>query len=169
MADMAGQSIPRLALTLAAAVGVVALLGVGIMFRAADPLAPAGNSSASVAVPEVPGAEPAQAFGTRAFERPLFHRDRAPGPDKAPASPDSAPDAPDTAGAQGDGSAIRLRGIIIGERGARAALQGDTAVEPTWVGKGDTVDGWTVETITADTVRLRNGDETVVIKFSRDE
>jgi hypothetical protein len=169
MADMSGQSLPRLILTIILAAAVVALLGLGVMFRATDPLAPASGHTAPVTVPEVPGAEQAPPAGARAFERPVFHRDRAPGPDKAPASSDADPDAPDTSTAQSDGSEIRLRGIIIGERGARAALQGATAVDPTWVGKGDTVDGWTVETITADTVRLRNGDETVVIKFSRDE
>jgi hypothetical protein len=168
---MFGQPASRIAINLTLGVAIVALLGAAIIFRTTDPLTPSGGPSAIVEIPAMPetGATPEQ--GTAAFTRPMFSRDRAPGGDVAPpiTSDGNDPTQPSGNDTGEDPGAFALKGIIIGERGARAALQPANAAEPTWVGAGDTVGGWKVESINAERVRLRNGDEVVEIKFSRDE
>jgi hypothetical protein len=174
MADMAGQNLPRIVLGAVLLVAVGGLIALGVMYRLTDPAAPSG-APGEVSIPDVPDAEQAPPVGTDAFERPLFHRTREPGPDGPPAftEPSSDPDtsgaAPGTVRRAADPSQFTLQGIIVGERGARAAVRGATATGPTWVKRGDEVDGWTVESITADIVRLRKGDQVAELKFSRDE
>ncbi len=169
---MLSQPASKMAVTLTLGVAIVALLGAGVIFRTTDPLTPTGDVSAEVEIPAMPETGDAPELGTEAFTRPMFSRDRAPGGDKAPAATveNGDPTQPSDSGdASEDPSAFALKGIIIGERGARAALQPANAAEPTWVGAGDTVGGWKVESINAERVRLRSGDEVVEIKFSRDE
>jgi len=64
---------------------------------------------------------------------------------------------------------MTVKGVIISERGARAALQATGAAVLTWVKAGETVDGWKVESITASTVRISNGDEVVDLKVREDQ
>lgn len=160
---MLGQSTPRFVLSLLIGAATVVLLGAGVIFLTTDPLAPSGNGQTAVTIPAVPETRPPPEFGDEAFRRPMFSSNRAPGPDGPPtASADSAT----TETANGARAAeFSLKGVIIGERGARAALQSDTAPDQTWVGVGDTVDGWKVESINSNRVRLRNGDEVVELKI----
>lgn len=158
--------VPRIVM-LAAAGGLIAL---GLSFRATDVKAMAkAGSNEPVSIPALPAATPAGEDATDAFTRPLFHRDRAPGPDKAPAVPvdSSNPDITDSGGE--DSPAPQLKGVIIGERGGRVALQSANAAAPVWAKVGEVVDGWTVEAITAKGVRVRNGDDVADIKFSDDK
>lgn len=163
---MFGQSAPRTVISLVLGVAIVALLGAGVVFMTTDPLTPSGTGQA-MEIPAVPETVQPPEPGTEAFERPMFNRDREPGPDGPPAQAGANPSA--DASGRGDAAKFSLRGIIIGERGARAALQPHTAPEPTWVGAGDTLDGWKVESIKEKLVRLRNGDDVVELKFSGDE
>lgn len=160
---MSSQPAPRLVISLVIGAAIVALLGAGIIFLTTDPLAPSGNGQAAVEIPAVPETQPPPEQGTEAFTRPMFNSQRAPGPDGPPASASTDTASSDTAGSD-IASEFTLKGVIIGERGARAALQSDTAPDQTWVGVGDTVDGWKVESINAQRVRLRNGDEVVELK-----
>lgn len=146
-----------------------ALMGAGIVSLSTDAKAPRANASQDqVTIPTVPPAEAIPPIGTDAFTRPMFNRDRALGPDKAPPAPsdstdpsgtDSAPDAP------ADASAMVLKGIIVTDRGARAGLQAPGSDALTWVRTGETIDGWKVEAITQNSVRIRNGDEVVELKI----
>lgn len=167
---MSGQPFPRLLATAVLGAGIVGLVAAGAMFRMTDPAAAPADGQ-PVAIPEVPATEPPPPPGVRAFEQPLFHRNRAPGPDGPPAiAADPAdPSGPAQSASSGDAASFKLKGVIINDRVARVAIQGATATAPVWVSKGEEVDGWTVETITAAMVRLRNGDEVAELKFSRDE
>lgn len=160
---MFGQSAPRMVISLVTGAAIVALLGAGVIFLTTDPLASSGDGQGDVEIPVVPDMQSPPEQGTEAFTRPMFSRDRAPGPDGPPAAASSDGASGDTVNA-GKASGFTLKGVIIGERGARAALQSDKATEPTWVGSGQTVDGWKVESINSQRVRLRNGDEVVELK-----
>jgi hypothetical protein len=151
---------------LAAAGGLVAL---AIQFRTTDLAAMAATTTSEpVAIPTFPPATQADTQATDAFTRPLFTRDRMPGPDMAPAvaSVSEDPDAPATS--DDPTVAPALKGLIIGERGGRVALQAADAPAAVWVKVGEKVGNWTVEAITVRGVRLRNGDNVADIKFSKD-
>ncbi len=166
MSGTASNIIP--AVVMLAAAGALVVLGV--QFRMTDLAAmAAATSSEPVAIPTFPPAVQAETDATDAFTRPLFTRDRAPGPDKAPAvvSASEDPDAPD--GDDDSTTAPVLKGLIIGERGGRVALQAADASTAMWVKVGEQVGGWTVEAITARGVRVRNGDTVADIKFSKDK
>lgn len=171
---MAGQNLPRIAVGALLLAGIGGLLALGVIFRMTDPTAPT-SATGEVSIPAVPETEEAPPVGTDAFERPLFHRTREPGPDGPPAvtepstDPDSTGAEPSTGERAGDPAEFTLQGIIVGERGARAAVRGATATGPTWVKRGDEIDGWTVESITTNVVKLRKGDQVAELKFSRDE
>lgn len=161
---MFGQSAPRFVISLVIGAAIVALLGAGVIFLTTDPLAPSGNGQAAVEIPAVPETQAPPELGGEAFTRPMFNSQRALGPDGPPAS--ASTDGANTETADSDvATEFTLKGVIIGERGARAALQSDTAPDQTWVGVGDTVDGWKVESINSQRVRLRNGDEVVELKI----
>jgi hypothetical protein len=165
MSGKASNAIP--AVVMLAAAG--ALVALGLQFRMTDMAAmAAATSSEPVAIPAFPPPTQAETDATDAFTRPLFTRDRAPGPDRAPAvaSVSEDPDAPD--GADDSGTPPALKGLIIGDRGGRVALQPADAPAAVWVKVGQQVGGWTVEAITARGVRVRNGDNVADIKFSKD-
>jgi hypothetical protein len=88
--------------------------------------------------------------------------------DMAPAvaSVSEDPDAPATS--DDPTVAPALKGLIIGERGGRVALQAADAPAAVWVKVGEKVGNWTVEAITVRGVRLRNGDNVAEIKFSKE-
>lgn len=146
-----------------------ALVTLGVQFRATDVAAmAAAGGTEPVAIPTFPPATQAETEATDAFTRPLFTRTRAPGPDKAPAIA-TASDDPDAPDASDDSqTAPALKGLIIGERGGRVALQAADAAAPVWAKVGEEVGGWTVEAITDHGVRVRNGDNVADIKFSKD-
>ena len=169
---MSGQSPLKLMASLVLGAGTVALVASGLTSITTNAAAPRAEPG-SIAIPEAPATAPTPPFGSEAYTRPMFHRDREPGPDRAPpadvADP-AAPTPPDGSPAPaGDLSAFTLKGVIIGERNARAALLAPGAAEPVWVARGDTLEGWTIEAITANGVRIRNGDDAAEIKFLKDE
>ncbi len=165
MSGKASNIIPAVVMLTAAG----ALVALGIQFRATDMAAmAAATNSEPVTIPPFPPATQAETQATDAFTRPLFTRERAPGPDKAPAiaSVSADPDASDTP--DDSATAPILKGLIIGERGGRVALQPADASAAVWVKVGEKVGGWTVEAITVRGVRVRNGDAVADIKFSKD-
>lgn len=165
MSGKAPKIVPTVAM-LAVAGGLVAL---GIQFRATDMAAmAAAGGTEPVTIPTFPPATQAETEATDAFTRPLFTRDRAPGPDKAPAIVNTStdPDSPDSSNESSE--APTLKGLIIGERGGRVALQSADASAPVWAKVGEEVGGWTVEAITVRGVRVRNGDNVADIMFSKD-
>lgn len=173
---MARQPLPKLALSVLLIGASAALIGSGILSLTTDAKVMRPDAEQEpVTIPAVPPIETAPEVGTDAFVRPMFHRNRAPGPDKAP--PQSAidladPSAPVTGNepdAPGDASAFVVKGIIIGENGARAALQNPGDGSLTWVRSGETIQGWKVDSINANRVRISNGDEVVEIKVREDK
>lgn len=171
------QPLPKLVLSLLVAGAAVVLTALGIIWLTTDAkIARADASKEPVTIPVVPSPEAVPEAGTDAFTRPMFHRDRALGPDKAPIVPEtdpadpSDPGSPDvTSAGPGDASAITVKGIIINGNGARAALQSSGSTELTWVRRGDTFDGWKVDSIGASGVRISNGDEVVEVKVRKDK
>lgn len=164
MSGKALNSFPSLVM-LAAAAGFVAL---GLQFRSTDMAAmAAAKSNDPVVIPAVPPAAQVADAATDAFERPLFHRDRQPGPDGPPAAlPGDDPDAPDAS--TEDAPAPTLKGLIIGVRGGKASLAPSDGSGAVWVKVGEDVGGWTVEAITSKGVRVRNGDEVAELNFKKD-
>jgi hypothetical protein len=171
------QPLPKLVLSLIIAGAAAVLIALGIIWLTTDArIARADAGKEPVIIPAVPSPEAVPETGADAFTRPMFHRDRALGPDKAPIAPatdpadPSDPASPDTTTAgPGDASAIAVKGIIINGNGARAALQSSGSTELTWVRRGDTFDGWKVDSIGANSVRISNGDEVVEVKVRKDK
>lgn len=169
------RALPKFVLGLVLIGASAALAGAGVISFATDAKAPRINvRQEPVIVPAVPPAVAIPPIGTDAFTRPMFNRDRAQGPDKAPpvtadnADPSSS-NTGDGSDAPGDVTAMTARGVIISDRGARAALQIPGSSALTWVGAGETVDGWKVESITENTVRIRNGDDVAELKVREDQ
>lgn len=171
---MASHTLPRFGITLLLGAAAAGLVLAGLSFRATDATIPPDIEPGEVTIPTAPPVSDAPPMATDAFTRPLFHANREPGPDKAPAVPaDVAPDPVDGEPAEpGDAPAAEsfvLKGLIIGERGARVALQAPSGGAPVWAKVGDAVEGWTVDAINADRVRLRNGDQVAEIKLFKDK
>jgi hypothetical protein len=176
MADMSRTPLPKLALGLLLVGTSAALAGAGVVSLTTDAKVARVNAGPEqVVVPAVPPAAAVPPVGDEAFTRPMFNSQRALGPDKVPpakadnADPSASDGAGNTPDAPGDMSAMTVRGIIISERGARAALQAPGAAALTWVKVGETVDGWNVESITASTVRISDGDKVVDLKVREDQ
>lgn len=164
---MSGKALNNISslVMLAAAAGCVAL---GIQFRSTDMAAmAAAKSNDPIVIPTVPPAAPLAEPATDAFERPLFHRDRQPGPDGPPPAPPS--DDPNAPEASTEGApAPTLKGLIIGVRGSKASLVPSDGSGAVWAKVGEDVGGWTVEAITSKGVRVRNGDEVAELNFKKD-
>jgi len=170
---MSGQPLPKLVLSLVLVAASAALVGVGITSLTTDAKAPNGAASQPpVVVPAVPPAEVVPPIGTDAFTRPMFNRDRAQGPDKAPPPTSDTPDsstAANTDNTPDDMSAMEVKGVIISDRGASAGLRAPGSGALTWVRIGDTINGWKVEAITVSSVRIRNGEDVAEINVSEDQ
>lgn len=172
---MSQQRIPALVLSLVLVGASVALAASGAMSLATDAKAPPARSGQEpVSIPAVPAARAVPPIGTDAFTRPMFNSERAQGSDKAPPTPTEASDPSTTASAAAepegteDIASLVLKGIIVSERGARAALLSPGSGKLTWVTAGYTFGAWKVDYITATTVRFRNGDEVAEIKIRKD-
>lgn len=171
---MANAILPKLGLTVVLGAATAGLIAAGLAFRATDVTTPPAIEPGEVTIPTAPPVSDAPAMATDAFTRPVFHANREPGPDKAPAVPtevatdpvDGEPAEPSDAPAA---ESFVLKGLIIGDRGARVALQSPSGGAPVWAKVGDAVEGWTVDSITSDRVRLRNGDEIAEIKLFKDK
>jgi hypothetical protein len=170
---MASQTLPKLAAVLLLGGASAGLVAAGLTFRATDVTALPVSEPGEVVVPSAPPVSEATPMPTDAFTRPLFHANREPGPDKAPAIPaddvTEPSDPEDTASEPASAESFVLKGLIIGDRGARVALQSPNGGAPVWANVGDEVEGWTVEAIKSDRVRLRNGDQVAEIKLFKDE
>jgi hypothetical protein len=173
---MARRPLPQLALTVLLAGASAVLMGVGVVSLTTDATSQRGDAgNEPVTIPAVPPIETPPDVGTDAFTRPMFNRERALGPDRAPpvsATDPADPTAPSTGNepdAPGDASSLVVKGIIIGEYGARAGLQNPGDATLTWVRAGETIQGWKVESINANRVRISNGDEVVDIKVREDK
>lgn len=173
---MSRTRFPKIVLGLVLAAASAAMAGAGVGSLTTNARATRVNASPDqVVVPAVPPAAAIPPIGGEAFTRPMFNSERALGPDKAPpamadnADPSISVGTGNSPDAPGDMSAMAVKGIIISERGTRAALQAAGAAVLTWVQAGETVDGWRVESITASTVRISNGDQVVDLRIREDQ
>jgi hypothetical protein len=172
---MSQQRLPTFALSLVLAGVSAALLASGALSLTTDAKAPSVSARQEPApIPTVPPAMVVPPIGTDAFTRPMFNSERAQGPDKAPqptadtSNPSAASSAANESDAPSDVSALDVKGIILSDRGARAAVMSPGSGALTWVGVGQAIGDWKVESITATTVRFRNGDEVAEIKIRKD-
>jgi hypothetical protein len=167
---MASQTLLKLGVTVALGAMVAGLVAAGLAFRGTDASIPADVDPSEVTIPAAPPVSEPPAMATDAFTRPVFHANREPGLDKAPSLPTGDPSEP-ADGEEGDtppAESFVLKGVIIGDRGARVALQPPSGEAAVWAKVGDAIEGWTVEKISADRVRIRNGDDVAEIKLFQD-
>ena len=95
--------------------------------------------------------------------RPLFEKQRRPVEAPKVAAPAAA-----LPTRQADPSALTLQGIIFNEGGSGIALMRRTQTgQSVRLREGDTVDGWTVERIEAESVHLVQGDTRIALQLFR--
>ncbi len=92
--------------------------------------------------------------------RPLFFPSRR--PFVPPATTDSEPATTD------DPTSIELIGVLLSEHGRAVLVQPKGQPGAHWVREQQTVAGWLVEEITAESVRLRDGDRVETVKLRAD-
>lgn len=172
---MSQRRLPILVLSVFLAGASAALLASGALSLTTDAKAPSVSARQEPApIPTVPPSKAVPPIGTDAFTRPMFNSERAQGPDKAPpitadtTNPSAASSAGDASDSATDVSALQVKGIIISDRGARAAVLSPGSGALTWISRGQAIGDWKVESITATTVRFRNGDEVAEIKIRKD-
>lgn len=95
--------------------------------------------------------------------RPLFNPDRLPAEEEAAPAPEAASDSlPD----------MVVTGIIMAGEDSVAILEParpGSKAQRLMLRKGDTVQGWTLESIEADRIALSKGEESGVIELKKDE
>lgn len=82
-------------------------------------------------------------------EKPLFHPDRKPHASTAEAS---------GAAAELTEAPFQLKGIVLANGTARASLQRNVEGDIQWVNRGNTIDGWKLESVRSDRVELSRGE-----------
>ena len=165
---MSGSALSGYLVPVALAISTAGFSAAGMQFLGADPAAMRSpDSTEPMDPPEIPLSSPPDLMSEEAIRRPVFHRERSPidDPGKAPVAIADAP--PDTDQAAGP-PAFELRGVVIVDGAARAGLLPPGTSELTWVTRGQDINGWTVESITANAVNLKSGDETATISIVRE-
>lgn len=112
---------------------------------AADAALSAGDAAQAAAAPKSFVLAPLQSFSAVA-ERPLFAPDRRPPPQAA-------------ADSLGAWSALVLAGIVITPSSRQALIAHGNPPSIVHLEEGQTVDGWTVQSIAADRIVVANGGE----------
>jgi len=159
---MSGWAVPGLLVGISLAIASAICLSAGFFFVTSDARVVARSvASRPASIPAIPAVVEAMALDAEAVRRPLFHRNRRPIDEGAPAAANNT-------AAPGLDPGLTLRGVVINGANARAALQTSDAAPPTWAAVGDTIDRWTIEAIAPDRVRLRAGDEVSEIKLFED-
>lgn len=100
--------------------------------------------------PEMP-AMTAQSDRTRiSAEKPLFHPNRKPFAAELTSGSD--------AGAELTEAPFELKGVVLANGTARASLRRNVDGDMEWVSRGNTIDGWTLESVRSDRVVLSRGE-----------
>ena len=162
---MAGNALPGLIVSVALAAGAGGFTFAGVQFMSAD--ASLVGDSASVApivLPEIPPPADPELLSAEATNRPVFHPSRLPIDD--PGTPavnvaSAGVDAPKVTDAVDN----KLRGVVIGDGPARAGLLRPGSSELVWVKAGQELEGWTVDSVNADGVRLSSGEKIAEIRI----
>jgi hypothetical protein len=162
---MAANVFSGLVISAALAVGAGGFTFAGVQFMGADASLIADAASvAPIQLPDIPPPADPELLSAEAFNRPVFHPERTPIDDpgtpavnvaSANVETDKGPTAVD----------YKLRGVVIGDGPARAGLLQPGSNELVWVKTGQDLEGWTVESVSSDGVRLRSGDEVAEIRI----
>lgn len=159
---MTGLPFPRHLATIGLVAASATLFATGFGFLASDAtIETIAVEARELPVPVIPDTLPPSLAGDQAFRRPLFQRDRQ-------ASDDPSDVAPSPSSATVSGNDMRVKGILINGVRARASVQLADGDEPVWLSVGDEVGAWTVDAITPEQVRLRNGDEVAELRLYQD-
>ncbi len=162
---MAANALPGLVVSAALALGVGGFTYAGAQFMGADAsLAGDAASVAPIQLPEIPPPADPELLSAEATNRPVFHPARLPIDDPGAPAVNVASANVDAVKATGAVD-YKLRGVVIGDGPARAGLLRPGSSELVWVKAGQDLEGWSVEAVTADGVRLRSGDEVAEIKI----
>lgn len=162
---MAANALPGLVVSAALALGVGGFTYAGAQFMSADPsLVGDAASVAPIQLPEIPPPADPELLSAEATSRPVFHPERLPIDDPGLPAVDASSDKVDAVKAN-DAVNYKLRGVVIGDGPARAGVLQPGSSELVWVKAGQNLEGWTVEAVTADGVRLRSGDEVAEIRI----
>lgn len=106
----------------------------------------------SLAAPDLPALATLPDRERASADKPLFHPDRRPIAD-ASASAGAASGAETATVAP-----FRLKGIVMANGTARASLARDADGDIQWVNRGNTIDGWTLESVRSDRVVMSRGE-----------
>lgn len=104
----------------------------------------------SLAAPDLPALATLPDRERASADKPLFHPDRRPIADAsagAASGTETATVAP-----------FRLKGIVMANGTARASLARDGDGDIQWVSRGNTIDGWTLESVRSDRVVMSRGE-----------
>ncbi len=146
--------LPRLAILGVALAGLV-VLQVRHQAEPPPPPAPVAAPAGPAVLPPPPRLAPVVLTGlSDMVERPLFSPDRRP-PPPAKIDPAAAPP-PATVN-------LTLIGTIVTSHGKLAVVMPDKAAKAEYVGEGEVVGGWRVETIEGREIRLTNGPRSVAL------
>jgi hypothetical protein len=161
---MAGRSIGWPAgcwLTVCAGLAAIVAYQLSASFPLAPTVtaAPPSAPTLELAEPPAPLRQPDKAAVDQIAARPLFSESRRPY-----VPPSAAVEATEPIG---PGSHLELAGTFLTDtdQAALLLLSGRT---PEWLRKGQLIDGWEIETIEQDRVRLRNGEQEQVLQLRAD-
>ena len=159
---MTGLPFSRHLATIGLVAASAALFAAGFGFLASDAAVETiAVEAREPPVPIIPDTLPPTLAGDQAFRRPLFQRDR-----QATDDPSDIASSPSRVTVSGND--MRVKGILINGARARASVQLADGDEPVWLSVGDEAGAWTVDTITPEQVRLRNGDEVAELRLYED-
>jgi hypothetical protein len=118
--------------------------GAGARVEAPDIVRP------SLTAPEMPALSSTPDRDRASSEMPLFHADRRPGPAEAADGSSLAAEATE--------APFVLKGVLIANGTARASLLRNVEGDIQWVKRGNTIDGWELESVRSDRVELSRGE-----------
>lgn len=121
---------------------------------------PRSSALPSLAAPVLPALSDAIQGNQAAAEKPLFHVDRKPFVGRLLASTE-----PGFIDADATVAPFTLKGVLLSETLARASLQSAHSGEMRWVNRGETIDGWTLSTITSTQIVLTRNEHKTTLKL----
>ncbi|MBA3067969.1 MAG: hypothetical protein FP825_05740 [Hyphomonas sp.] len=122
------------------------LLSTGAMSRVEMP----AEVRPTLTPPEMPALTASADRARASAEKPLFH------PNRQPFAAESTSGA--GSGAELTEAPFQLKGVVLANGMARASLQRNVEGDIEWVNLGNSIDGWTLESVRADRVALSRGE-----------
>lgn len=121
---------------------------------------PRTSALPSLAAPELPPISAALQEDRAAADKPLFHVDRKPFVGRLLAA-----DEPGFIDEDATVAPFALKGVLLSDSLARASLHSNHSGERRWVNRGETIDGWTLSSITASQIILTRNEHQTTLKL----